>query len=168
MSASNVELGNVEYIYLRNVDCNGGTGGDLADVFQWDFPRSINPRQAPYMFIQVVQLYVDHDDGAGIAQPQHLSYTTLNGVNAYSSGSSSLASLMERDDLAGHWTAQGDAPMIQVPSSVSNLNFTLNRNLNGNAITLGTSGSIDIVLKIVWPKQNEITNNTLSSFVRTF
>lgn len=165
MSSTNVDLGNVEYLYLSNIQCNN-SGADNSDIFQWDMPY-IPPRQAPYMFIQVAQLYVDHDDGAGIAQPQHLRFVSVNGLNNYSTGSYQLACLMERDDLAGHWTAQSDAPMIQVPSNINQLNFTLNRNLNGNAITLGANGTMDIVIKIVRPKQDVIMQNTLASYVRT-
>lgn len=166
MSATNVDLGNVEYLCLRNIDCNNGNGGDLASSFTWNMPF-ITPREAPYMFIQVVQLYVDHDDGTGAAQPQHLRFTSVNGINNYSTGSSQLATLMERDAPAGHWSAQTDAPMIQVPSNINQLSFTINRNLNGDTITLGTNGSIDILLKIVRPKQEVIMQNTLASYVRT-
>lgn len=173
MSSTNVDLGNVEYLYLKDVDCNVvnglAEGGGLSNYFTWNIPY-MPPREAPYMFIQVVQLYVDHDDGAGIAQPQHLRFANINGINNYSTTNTQLAqlaSLMERDDLAGHWTAQTDAPMIQVPTNINQLSFTLNRNLNGNAITLGTAGTIDILLKIVRPKQDVIMQNTLASYVRT-
>lgn len=166
MSATNVDLGNVQYVYLSNLDCNDGNGADGSDTFKWNIPY-MPPREAPYMFIQVAQLYVDHDDGAGVTQPQHLRFVSVNGLNNYATGSYQLASLMERDDLAGHWTAQSDSPMIQVPSNINQLSFTLNRNLNGNAITLGTNGTIDILLKIVRPKQDVIMQNTLASYVRT-
>ena len=171
MSATNVDLGNVEYVYLRDIDCNNANGGATQSSFTWNMPY-INPREAPYMFIQVVQLYVDHSDGAGITQPQHLRFTTIKGSNSYSTssdgeGPSQLASLMERDDLAGHWTGQSDAPMIQVPSNINQLSFTINRNLTGAPIILGAAGCIDILLKIVRPKPEAITQNTLASYVRT-
>ena len=173
MSATNVDLGNVEYLYLKDVDCNVvnglAEGGGLNNSFTWVMPY-ITPREAPYMFIQVIQLYVDHDDGTGAAQPQHLRFTSVNGINNYSTTNTQLAqlaTLMERDAPAGHWSAQTDAPMIQVPSNINQLSFTINRNLNGQVITLGTNGTIDILLKIVRPKQDAIMQNTLASYVRT-
>lgn len=166
MSSTNVDLGNVQYVYLSNLDCNNGDTGADSEVFQWTLPF-INQKEAPYMFIQVVQAYIDHDDGGGIGQPQHLRFTSVNGLNNYATGSYQLASLMERDDLAGHWTSQSDSPMIQVPSNINQLSFTLNRNYNGNPITLGANGMIDLVIKIVRPKQEAITQNTLASYVRT-
>lgn len=171
MSATNVDLGNVQYIHLRDIDCNNANGGATQSSFTWNIPY-MNPREAPYMFIQVAQLYIDHDNGAGIAQPQHLRFSSIAGANCYSTSTeadspSQLAALMERDDLAGHWTAQSDSPMIQVPSNINQLSFTINRNLTGAVITLGAVGTIDILLKIVRPKQEAITQNTLASYVRT-
>lgn len=166
MSATNVDLGNVEYLYLRNVDCNNGNGGQIAESFTWTMPY-ITPKEAPYMFIQVVQLYVDHKLGNGAAEPHHLRFTSVNGLNNYSTGSSQLATLMERDAPGGHWLNKPEAPMIQVPSNINQLSFSLNRNFNGDLIEIGENGCIDMVLKIVRPKQQEITNNTLASYVRT-
>lgn len=166
MSSTNADLGNVEYVYLRNVDCNGGDGGALDSIFTWNLPY-INPKEAPYMFIQIVQLYVDHDDGAASGVPQHLLLTSANGLNFYATGGGQLATMMERDAPAGHWTEKVDAPMIQVPSNITQLTFSLNRNLTGTSVTLGTAGSISILLKIVRPKRDAITANTLASYVRT-
>jgi len=174
MSATNVDLGNVEYVYLRNTDCNNGAGADGASSFTWALPY-INPKEAPYMFIQVVQAYADYGTGAttpavGTASPQHLRFTNVRGFNAYATddgNSVQLASIMERDTLAGHWMAKYDAPMIQVPSNLSQISFTLNLNLNGSLATISDNGSLDILLKIVRPKRDAITANTLASYVRT-
>jgi hypothetical protein len=166
MSATNVDLGNVEYVYLRSVDCNNGNGAVLTSSFLWNLPY-MNPKEAPYMFIQVVQVYIDHDDGTSAAVPQHLMLTNVNGLNFHTTGGGQLATLLERDAPAGHWTEKGDAPMIQVPSNLTQIGFSLNENLNQNALVLGTDGSVEIVLKIVRPKRDAITSNTLASYVRT-
>lgn len=168
MSSTNVELGNVDYLYLQNINCNNGAGGVLTNQFSWQLPY-IDAKQAPYMFIQVVQLYVDHDDGAGGAQPQHLRFINLHGNNTYAtSGSSELAGLMERDTPANHWSIQGDSPMIQVPTNLNQLIFTINRNLTGDSITLGQAGSIDILVKIVRPQQGILTKNIMAANVKNF
>lgn len=167
MSSTNIDLGNVDYVYLQNTFCNSGNGGDLQSLFTWTIPY-MNPKQAPYMYIQVVQLYVDHDDGTGAAQPQHLRFIGANGLNSYSESGVQLAGLMERDAPAGHWSIQGDAPMIQVPTNINSISFEIHRNLNGQVITLGTDGSIDILLKIVRPKQEMITQNIMAANVKGF
>ena len=126
------------------------------------------PREAPYMFIQVAQVYVDHAAaGAGLQEPQHLAFTSINGLNSYSTGSSQLACVLMRDALAQHWTNMPESPMIQVPSNINSLSFTINSNLDGDPYALGAGGCIDIVLKIVRPKQDVIMQNTLASYVRT-
>jgi len=168
MSSTNVDLGNVEYVYLENISCNGGDGGADVSQFVWTLPN-MKPNQAPYMFIQVAQLYVDHTDGAGTGQPQHLRLINLHGLNSYStSGSTELAGLMERDALGGHWNIQSDAPMLQVPTSINQLTFTVNQNLNGDPITLGANASISVLLKIVRPHQNVVTKNIMLANVKTF
>lgn len=168
MSSTNVDLGNVEYLYLQNVNCNNNIGGGLASQFTWQLPY-MDSKQSPYMFIQVVQLYVDHNDGASAAVPQHLRFVNMHGNNTYSTSlSSTLAGLMERDAPAGHWSIQGDGPMMQVPTNINQLIFTVNQNLNGNPITLGTNSCIDILIKIVRPHQGVITKNTMAANVKTF
>jgi len=170
MSAITAELGNVEYVYLRSPDCNNGIGAssDVYIPFVWNFPY-INPKEAPYMFIQVVQAYI-HYAGTGAnatTDPQHLQYVGLNGLNYYSSGSEQLATFLDRDDTGGHWTAMPESPIIQVPSNISTLQFALVQNKTRELGTLGLDGSIEIVLKIVRPKRDIITSNTLASYVRT-
>jgi hypothetical protein len=172
MSATNVDLGNVEYLYLRNIDCNGVSATAAgASSFSWNLPY-INPKEAPYMFIQVVQAYADYGTGAvtpavGTAAPQRLMYSNINGLNSYATGGGQLASIMERDTLAGHWMTKYDAPMIQVPSNLTQIRFTLNINADGSLATISNDGSLDILLKIVRPKREAVTANTLASYVRT-
>lgn len=166
MSATNIDLGLFRYVYLQNVNCNNDAGGDATSSFSWNMPY-IPPSQGPIMFMQVVQLYVDHDDGAGAGYPQHLRYTNINGYNSYSTGNSQLAGLMQRDTLAAHWTIQPEAPLIQVPTNITQAAFTINRNTTGAVITLGTNGCIDIVLKLIYPKQGLLTNDIMAANVRT-
>lgn len=167
MSSINGELGNTQFIYLRNADCNNGTGGDLADTFNWDLPY-MNSTQEPIMFIQVVQAYLDHDDGANLAEPQHLRLVNPmpnDGYYSTNGNGTTLATLLERDTLAGHWKAQSEAPVLQIPSSTRTLKFTLNSNSRTNAlIALGTNGCIDILLKLIRPKQGELTNQIMQTF----
>jgi len=165
MSATNVDLGNVEYMYFRDIECNDGDGGHNQSVFSWNMPYTM-PKESPFMYIQVVQLYVDHSNGAGITVPQHLCYNGIFGLNSYNSGGEQLATLMERDQLGGHWTGQSDAPMIQVPTNINKISFRIIDNITSDPFTLGDAGTIDILLKIVRPKQMDITKNTVASFAQ--
>lgn len=167
MSSTNIDLGNVEYVYLQNTFCNGGNGGDGQSLFTWTIPY-MNPRQAPYMYIQVVQLYVDHDDGTGAAVPQHLRFIGVNGLNSYSESGVQLAGILERDTLAAHWKIQSESPMIQVPTNLNSISFEIHNNINGQILTLGTDGCLDILLKIVRPKQEMITQNIMAANVKGF
>ena len=166
-SATNVDLGNVEYVYLDNTACANLTGAGGLSSFTWVMPY-IKPQESPIMFIQVAQAYVDHSAGAGAPTPQHLEYVNIFGQNLYcaSGDSTFLASIMERDALAGHWKASPESPMIQVPTTLSQITFTLNNNQTGDALALGANGSLSILLKIVRPKQMDITKNTVASFAQ--
>jgi hypothetical protein len=167
MSSINADLGNVEYIYLRNADCNNGTGGELADTFNWDLPY-MNATQEPIMFIQVVQVYIDHDDGAYAGTPQHLRLVSPmpnQGYYATNGNGTTLATLLQRDALAGHWDNIAEAPILQLPSSTRSLKFTLNSNRGTNPLlVLGTNSCLDILLKVIRPKQGELTNQIMQTF----
>jgi len=167
MSSTNVDLGNVEYLFLRNEECNNGEGANNSSSFSWQLPY-INPREAPYIFIQVIQTYIDHGNGATPAVPSHLVFTTVNGINHYSTGGYQLATLMQRDAIAGHWINIPDSPMIQVPTNINQLNFTLLSNATVQPLTLGDIGTVDILIKIVRPQQGVITKNTMAANVKTF
>lgn len=167
MSSINAELGNVQYIYLRNADCNNGTGADLADTFNWDLPY-MKPSQSPIMYIQVVQAYLDHDDGASAGIPQHLRLISPMPNDCYYStngNGTTLATILERDDPAAHWKNMSEGPVIQIPSSTRSIKFTLNSNRGANPLlTLGTNSCVDILLKVVIPKQLELTNQMMQTY----
>lgn len=172
MSATNVDLGNVEYLFLDNASCNNGVGGAGANSFTWNLPY-ITPREAPIMFIQVAQVLVDYTGNGKVGNTdiQHLRYTNIYGQNYYTTSNARVASMLEITSTpAGaedHYKSLPESPMVQVPTSLSQLSFTINNSLNGNVHTLGDNGSISILLKIVRPKQDAIMQNTLASYVRT-
>lgn len=172
MSSTNVDLGNVEYLYLDNSTCNNGTGGAGASSFTWVMPY-ITPRESPIMFIQATQVLIDYTGNGkvGNADIQQLRYTNIFGQNYYTTNSARVASMLEITSTpAGaedHYKSLPESPMVQVPTSLSELSFTINNCKNGVVHTLGDNGSICILLKIVRPKQMEIMNNTLASYVRT-
>lgn len=176
MSATNVDLGNVEYIYLDNTICNvqangiaDGAESDVATEYTWNLPY-IKPQESPIMYIQVCQAYM-HYSGVGMtgeAAPQHLEYTNIYGQNFYCAKDDStfLACMLQQDTDVGHWKALGDAPMIQVPTTLSKISFAVVNNRTGNSTVIGDTGSLSILLKVVRPKQMEITKNTVASFAQ--
>lgn len=177
MSASNVDLGNVEYIYLDNTMCNpnadgtaaNGAQSNIAIEYLWNLPY-IKPQESPIMYIQVCQAYI-HYGGASIvgqAAPQHIEYTSIFGQNMYPAlgDSSVLACILQQDTDVGHWKSLNDAPMIQVPTNLSKIKFSVINNRTGASTVIGETGSFSILLKIVRPKQMEITKNTIASFAQ--
>ena len=172
MSSSEVGLGNVEYLYLRNIDCNNSVGADDATEFVWNLPY-IQQHTAPIMYIEIVQLYLDYGAGATAdankVLPQVLTLENYMGQNFYSTGGNStqIASFIVRDALGGHWFSQQDSPMIQVPSNLRQLKFYLHHTVNWNQLQVGNDASLDILIKISRPKQMELTDNMVKAFVPT-
>lgn len=171
MSSTNVDLGNVEYVYLDNTRCNNGSGAADASLFTWDMPY-INPNQSPIMFLQISQVLIDYTGTGkiGNADQQHLRYANVFGQNFY--GPIYLAAMLELTATpAGaedHYKNMTECPMVQVPTSLSTISFTINNANTGDPHTIGASGSVSILLKIVRPHQGIITKNIMSANVKTF
>jgi hypothetical protein len=169
MSSIAAELGNVEYIFLRNVDCNGGVGGAGGGTFEWFLPI-LPQRESSIIYLQIAQLTL-HYEGTGVdgsPEPQYLVYNNLFSENMYSSDKSAvLASILSRDDATGHYETQSDSPIIQVSSNLIKINLSLRDSADNSLNNIGTTGSISMLLKIIRPKLNVNRDNILKSYVQS-
>lgn len=167
MSTLTAQLGNVEYIYLKDTDCNGGAGGKSVGIFTWTLPK-LPARESSTMFLQVSQVSI-HYAGvgtAGNAEPQYLTYENLYSDSMYSSDNSTvLATIIDRDDTGGHWHIESSgAPVIQVSSNSNTITFSVRNQFNNEINGLGTLGSVSILLKIIRPQNNVVRDNTLKGY----
>lgn len=169
MSAINTELGNVQYIYLRNTECNNGAGADATGIFTWTLP-STPARESPFMYIQVVQCMI-HYSGTGTQgnnEPQFLTYENMYADNFFSSDKSTvLASILCRDAAAGQYIPQVDAPIIRVPSNLTQITFSIRNQINNEVDLTGLTGSCSILLKLIKPQHDKVQNNVLKSYVQS-
>ncbi len=169
MSTLISELGNVQYIYLRDLDCNGGASGAGTGTFVWTLP-TLPARESSFMYIQVVQGMIQYSGTGqtGQAEPQYLVYNNLFSDSMFSSNNqTTLASILQRDSTTGTWIPQSDSPVIRVPSNLSKISFTVYNQGVDEINNTGPAGSISILLKIIKPQRDVVQDNTLNTYVRT-
>lgn len=169
MSAITAELGNVEYIFLRDLDCNGGATGAGTGTFVWRLP-TLPPRESSSMYIQISQAMVHYagTGATGNAEPQYLVYNNMYSDNLYSTNNSQmLACMLERDTATGHYKPQTEPPVIRVPSNLTQISFSVYNGGVDEINNTGLTGSVNILLKIIRPQHNVVSSNLIKSYVQS-
>lgn len=161
------EVGNVEYVMLSNVGCNGGAGADLVSSLSWVMPY-IKPQESPIMYIQAVQVY--YDSGAGslnASTPLQLRFMSNIADNYYAQDNQyPIFSILVRDALTGHWVNPNNNPILQVSTKLSTITFRLETQAECQPFVSDDNATISILLKIIRPKQMDMTKNNVATYAR--
>lgn len=161
------EIGNVEYVMLSNAACNNGAGADSASTLTWTFPY-IKPQESPIMYIQAVQVYYDAGAGAvNSSTPMQLRLTSSLSENYYANDKQfPIFSLLVRDALTGHWINPENNPILQVSTKISYITFQVELQADNSTFTADDNATINILMKIIRPKQMEMTKNNVATYAR--
>jgi hypothetical protein len=161
------EIGNVEYVMLSNTTCNDGSGANSASTLTWRFPY-IKPQESPLMYIQAVQVYYDAGAAAvNTSTPMQLRLTSSLSENYYANDKQSpIFSLLVRDQISGHWINPNNNPILQVSTKMSYITFQVELQSDNSTFTADDNATINILLKIIRPKQMEMTKNNVATYAR--
>ena len=161
------EIGNVEYVMLTNAICNDSAGTAGSSTFTWKMPY-IKPQESPIMYIQACQIYLDCvSNTQAPPYPYHLRLKSTLAENYYCNDSQNpIVSFLVYDGIVGHSVNPNNNPILQISTKESYLTFEIVANLSNLTLTMPANGSLNIMLKIIRPKQMEMTKNNIATYAR--
>ena len=164
------EVGNVEYVMLSDTLCNSGTGVVGTTTFTWKMPY-IKPQESPLMYIQPVQVYFDSGTlGVGnvnTSTPMQVRVVSNIADNYYADDKQfPIFTLLVRDALPGHWANPNNNPILEFSTKSTYISFQIETQTDNVPITPTAGSSLNILLKIIRPKQMDMTKNNIASYVR--
>lgn len=164
------EVGNVEYVMLSDTLCNDGAGIVGTTTFTWRIPY-IKPQESPLMYIQPVQIYYDSGTvqagNTNTSVPCQLRLVSSIADNYYANDKQfPIFSMLVRDALPGHWCNPNNNPILEFSTKSTYISFQIESQTDNAPMTPYTASSLNILFKIIRPKQMEMSKNNVATYAR--